>query len=119
MLLQEYRKFINDLIEATRGNKLHWTRGTSPSSFSATPNTKRRILLDAYNAQVENNTNSCINMALFDEPSNKLLDELVICDQADQMEDYNLIKDFYQLVKKQYADKEINPILTEITASIR
>jgi hypothetical protein len=51
------------------------------------PNGRRRILLDTYNAQVDNNINSCINLALFDGETNRLLDEIVICDQAGQMDD--------------------------------
>jgi hypothetical protein len=119
MLLDRYKGFIKELTSATRQDKMHWSRGTSPSSFLAVADKRIRILIDTYNAQVDNNVNSCINLAIFDGQTNLPVEEMVICDQASQIEDYNLISELYQLVKKQYSDKAIDPILTEITQSLR
>ena len=120
MLLDRYKGFIKELIDATREDKMHWSRGTSPSSFLAVADKRIRILIDTYNAQVDNSVNSCINLAIFDGLANIPVEEMVICDQAaGQIEDYHLISELYQLAKMQYSDKAVSPILTEITRSLR
>jgi hypothetical protein len=120
MLLEKYKGFIKELTDATRHGKLEWSKGTSSSSFYADRGSKIKILLDTYNAQVGQAVNSCINLAIFDGQVNIPVEEMVICDQAaNQADDYALISELYQLVKQQYSDKAISPILAEFTQSLR
>jgi hypothetical protein len=117
MLPEEYKPFIADLVSATTQNKLKWSRATGPNTLVATPNQKSRVLIDTYYSQVDKNVTSCINLTLFETPSNKLLDEIVICDQDTQ--DYELLKQLYQAARKQFADSGVNGVLTEISASLK
>lgn len=117
MLPEEYKPFIADLIDATRHNKLKWSRETGPSAFIAMPTERSKVLIDTYYSQVEQTITSCINLTLFETPSEKLLDEIVISDQ-DAL-DYDLLKQLYQVARKQFADSGINAVLTEISASLK
>jgi len=120
MLPEEYRGFIHDLTGATGQNKVTWTRGSSPDIFIAEPtNTKFRVLIDTYYSEIAQATASCINLTIFEKPSGKLLDEIVICDKDAQPEDYTLLKELYTAARKQFADKGINTVLTEISASLK
>lgn len=119
MLQAEYKALINQLIEATDQGKVQWAKGSSAGAFIVNANGKSKILVDNYYSQYNNITNSCISMTVFSIPSNKLLDEVVICDQTNQMDDFNLLNALYQSAKKQYSDVDINPFLTEITESLK
>jgi hypothetical protein len=119
MLPEEYKIVVQDLINATSQGKVVWSRGSSPDTFVAEPNNKTKVLIDAYYSQAAQTTASCINITLFEKASGKLIDEIVICDQDNQPQDYELLKQLYLTARKQFADKGINPLLTEISASIK
>jgi hypothetical protein len=117
MLPEEYKPFIADLIDATAHNKLKWARESSPGALVAKPTDKSRVVIDTYYSQVEQNVTSCINLTLFETSSDKLIDEIVICEQDTQ--DYALLKQLYLAARKQFADNGINPVLSQISASLK
>jgi len=120
MLQPTYKEMINKLIEFTNQNKIHWIRDDdNPDAFFISPNADSKILLDNYYSQFDNTVNSCINMTIFELPSNKILDEIVICNAADQVADFALVNKLYQLAKKQYSDTGLNATISAITKSLK
>lgn len=119
MLSEAYKGVINDLITATNQGKLTWSRGNSPTIYIALPNRKTKVLIDTFYSEADQTTTSCIDLTIFENSSGKILDEIVICDRDQFPNDYTLLHTLYEGARDQFADKGLNQVLTEISASLK
>jgi len=124
MLPEQYNLLIGALLVATKAERLKWK--TSPSNrhqFTLTPTNEQRILIDRYYALENGAQLPCVNMTIFSNPEEHIIDEIVICESAlpEEEASFRLLKELYEVVLAQ-ADRDkkekIKPILAHITESV-
>lgn len=123
MLQHQYIILIQALLKATRNNTLKWDKATDNKyQYSVRPTQEQRILLDRYSAVQEGIQIPCVNMTIFSNPDEHIIDEIVLCHSLDKKDNFDLLNELYGAVETQ-ANKEnsekINPILTHITESVQ
>lgn len=123
MLQDQYIILIQALLKATRDNTLKWENSSENKyQYSVRPTKEQRILLDRYSAIQEGIQIPCVNMTIFSNPDERIIDEIVLCYSFAKKDNFNLLNELYSEVEMQ-ANKEstekLSPILTHITESVQ
>lgn len=123
MLQEQYITLIQTLLDATKLNTLKWGKSNlNKFQYIIYPTNEQKILIDKYYAIQDGTQIPCVNMTIFNNPKEYIIDEIVLCHKADSNEDFNLLSELYNEAEQQFnkeSNEKLNPILTHITESVQ